>query len=126
MPSDAPTPSGGIVLTSSSTNTNLLAGKQTICKNYAVSSVSINSTPVIGPFVVQSSGTPLSPNGSLTEYTTILLPIVNVNDVVNITIGNEADYLPPATCTYVSSDLSGSGGWKGSSVPTVTPGTCPP
>jgi hypothetical protein len=51
---------------------------------------------------------------------------VNVNDVVNITMSSEADYLPATTCTYLASDLSGSGGWKGSSVPTVTPGICPP
>ena len=106
--------------------TNWLAGKQTVCKNYAVSSVNINGTAVSGPYTVQSIGTPGSPNGSLTEYTTISLPLVNVNDVVNITTSTEADYLPATTCTYLASDLSGSGGWKGASVPTVTPGTCPP
>jgi type IV pilus modification protein PilV len=119
-------PSGGVLLTATSTNTNLLAGKQTVCKNYAVSSVNINATAVSGPFSPQSTGTPASPNGSLTEYTTLSLPAVNVNDVVNITMSSEADYLPPTTCTYLASDLSGSGGWKGSSVPTVTPGVCPP
>jgi prepilin-type N-terminal cleavage/methylation domain-containing protein len=119
-------PSGGVLLTATSTNSNLLAGKQTVCKNYAVSSVNINGTAVSGPFTVQSTGTPGSPNGSLTEYTTISLPAVNVNDVVNITMSTEADYLPATTCTYLASDLSGSGGWKGSSVPTVTPGVCPP
>jgi hypothetical protein len=119
-------PSGGVLLTASSTNTNWLAGKQTICKNYAVSSVNLNSVAVSGPFSVQSTGSPGSPNGSLTEYTTIALPAVNVNDVVNITMSSEADFLPIATCTYLASDLNGSGAWKGSSVPTVTPGTCPP
>lgn len=118
--------SGGILLTATSTNTNLLAGKQTVCKNYAVSTVNINGTAVSGSFAVQSTGSPGSPNGSLTEYTTIPLPAVNANDVINITMSSEADYLPPTTCTYLASDLSGSGGWKGSSVPTVTPGVCPP
>jgi type IV pilus modification protein PilV len=119
-------PSGGILLTATSTNSNLLAGKQTVCKNYAVTSVNINGVAVAGPFGVQSTGTPAAPNGSLTEFTTISLPAVGVNDVVNITMGSEADYLPATTCTYLASDLSGSGGWKGSSVPTVTPGICPP
>ena len=119
-------PSGGVLLTASSTNTNLLAGKQTVCKNYAVNSVNINGTAVSGPFSPQSTGTPGSPNGSLTEYTSIALPAVNVNDVVNITMSSEADYLPAATCTYLASDLNGAGNWKGASVPTVTPGICPP
>jgi prepilin-type N-terminal cleavage/methylation domain-containing protein len=119
-------PSGGVLLTATSTNTNWLAGKQTVCKNYAVSAVDINNVAVAGPFSVQSTGTPATPNGSLTEYTTISLPAVNVNDVINITASTEADYLPATTCTYLSSDLSGSGGWKGASAPTVTAGVCPP
>jgi hypothetical protein len=119
-------PSGNKTLTSTSTNNNQLLGKQTTCKNYAVSAVDVNGTSVAGPFPVSSTGTPLSPNGSLTEFTTINLPIVNANDVVNITTTTEADYLPTASCTYVSSDLTGGGGWKGSAAPTITPGVCPP
>jgi hypothetical protein len=67
-----------------------------------------------------------SPNGSLTETTTIALPAINANDVVNITTSNEGDVLPRATCTYVAGDLTGSGSWKNNATPTVTPGTCPP
>jgi len=74
---------------------------------------------------ISSIGTPGSPNGSLTEYTTISLPAINANDVVNITTSTEADYLPMATCTYVAADLTGGGGWKGSAAPTITPGVCP-
>jgi prepilin-type N-terminal cleavage/methylation domain-containing protein len=119
-------PSGVKVLTSSSTNTNLLVGKQTVCKNYAVSAVDVNAVAVPGPFAVGSTGSPGSPNGSLTETTTISLPAININDVVNITTSNEADVLPPATCTYIASDLNGSGTWKNNAAPTVTPGSCPP
>jgi hypothetical protein len=119
-------PSGNKTLTATSTNSNLLLNKQTVCKNYAVSSVNVNGSAVAGPYTVQSIGTPGTPNGSLTEYTTIALPAINANDVVNITTSSEADYLPTATCVYVAGDLSGSGGWKGSANPTVTPGSCPP
>ena len=120
-------PSGIKVLTSSSTNTNFLANKQTVCKNYTISAVNVNGTTVSGsPFPIASTGTPGSPDGSLTEYTTVSLPAINVNDVINITTSTGSDYLPTATCTYVASDLSGSGGWKGAATPTVTPGPCPP
>lgn len=120
-------PYGSILLTASSTNTNFLAGKQTICKNYTVNSVDVNGAAVSGaPFPIASTGTPGTPDGSLTEYTTISLPAINVNDVINITMGTGSDYLPLATCTYVASDITGSGGWKGSATPAVTPGSCPP
>ena len=119
-------PSTAKTLTSSSTSNNLLAGKQTVCKNYGVSAVNVNGVAVTGPFTVQSTGTPGTPNGSLSEYTTIGLPAVNANDVVNITTSTEADYLPAATCSYVATDLNGSGGWKNNSNPTVVPGSCPP
>lgn len=120
-------PSGIKVLTSSSTSSNRLANKQTVCKNYTVSAVSVNGTGVSGaPFPIASTGTPGSPDGSLTEYTTVSLPAINVNDVVNITTSTGSDYLPTATCTYVASDLTGSGGWKNVAVPTVTAGPCPP
>jgi prepilin-type N-terminal cleavage/methylation domain-containing protein len=119
-------PSGTKTLTSSSTSNDLLAGKQTVCKNYAVSAVNVNGTTVAGPFAVQSTGSPGSPNGSMSEYTTINLPAISANDVVNITTITEADFLPTATCTYVASDLNGNGSWKNNGAPTVTAGLCPP
>jgi type IV pilus modification protein PilV len=119
-------PYGNKTLYAASTNTNYLAGKQTTCKNYAVSAVNVNGVAVAGPFAVASTGSPSTPNGSLTEYTTISLPVVNADDVVNITTSTEADSLPPPTCTYVASDITGSGGWKGGALPTVTAGACPP
>jgi prepilin-type N-terminal cleavage/methylation domain-containing protein len=119
-------PSGNKTLTSASTSNNLLLGKQTICKNYAVAGVDVGGATVAGPFPIASTGTPGAPNGSLTEYTTISLPAINANDVVNITTSTETDYLPAATCTYIASDLNGSGGWKNNGTPTVTPGVCPP
>ena len=119
-------PSGNKVLTSTSTTVNLLAGKQTVCKNYVVSAVNVNGIAVAGPFAVGSTGSPSSPNGSMTETTTIDLPPINRNDVITLTTGNEADVLPPATCTYVAADLNGSGSWKNNANPTVTPGLCPP
>jgi hypothetical protein len=119
-------PSGSKTLTSTSTNTNLLAGKQATCKNYQVSGANVNGSVVSGTFTVSSAGTPGSPDGSLSEYTSITLPAINANDVVNLITSTQADYLPVATCTYVASDLNGSGGWKGSANPTVTPGACPP
>ena len=119
-------PSGSKLLTSTSTSSNLLANKQTTCKNYAVASVNVNGVAVAGPFTVSSTGTPGAPNGSLTEYTSISLPSILANDVVNITTSTEADYLPTATCTYVASDLTGSGGWKNNASPTVNAGSCTP
>jgi prepilin-type N-terminal cleavage/methylation domain-containing protein len=119
-------PSGVKILTATSTSNNQLLGKQTVCKNYAVTAVNVNAVTVAGPFPVRSSGSPGTPNGSLTEYTSIALPAINANDVVNITTGNEADYLPGATCTYVANDLTGSGGWKNNASPTVTAGVCLP
>ena len=119
-------PSGNKILTSTDTNSNKLAGKQATCKNYGVTAVDVNGVAVAGPYPIASSGSPSSPNGSFAEYTTISLPAINANDVVNITMSNEADYLPPATCTYVAGDLTGSGGWKNVGNPTVTVGSCPP
>lgn len=120
-------PSGNKTLTSSSTNSNLLLGKQTVCKNYTVSAATVNNVGVSGsPFPIASTGSPSAPDGSLTEYTTISLPAVNANDVIGLTFSTAADTLPTATCTYVAADLSGSGGWKGSATPTITPGSCPP
>ena len=119
-------PSGIKVLTASSTSINLLLKKQTVCKNYTVSTVDVNGAAVSGTFTVASTGSPSTPDGSLTEYTTINLPAINANDVVNITTSTGADYLPPASCTYIASDLTGSGGWKNNGNPTVTPGVCPP
>ncbi len=86
----------------------------------------MNGVAVTGPFAVASTGTPSTPDGSLTEYTTINLPAINANDVVNITTSTGTDYLPTATCTYVAGDLTGSGGWKNSGAPLVTAGVCPP
>jgi prepilin-type N-terminal cleavage/methylation domain-containing protein len=119
-------PSGNKILTSTDTNSNKLAGKQATCKNYAVTGVDVNGTPVAGPYPIASIGTPGTPNGSLTEYTTLSLPAVNANDVVNLTIGAESDSLPAATCTYTSGDLNGSGTWKNNGNPTVIAGSCPP
>jgi hypothetical protein len=119
-------PSGNKTLTSTDTNGNRLAGKQATCKNYAVSAVSVNGVAVTGPFPVASTGTPGTPNGSLTEYTTISLPAINANDVVGLTLSSESDYLPAATCTYVAADLTGAGGWKNNGNPTVLPGACTP
>lgn len=123
---DCSGPSGTKVLLSTSTNTNYLIGKQVVCKNYSVTAVDVNGTAVAGPYSVLSSGTPASPDGSHTEYTSISLPAISAYDVVNITTGTQADYLPVPTCTYVASDLTGSGGWKGSASPTVSAGACPP
>lgn len=123
---DCTGPSGSKTLTSTSTNTDLLANKQTTCKNYAVASVNVNGIAVSGPFTVRSTGTPGTPNGSLTEYTSISLPAILANDVVNITTTTEADYLPLATCTYIASDLNGNGSWKNNAAPVVTPGSCVP
>jgi prepilin-type N-terminal cleavage/methylation domain-containing protein len=119
-------PYGNKTLNSTDTNTNFLVNKQTTCKNYAVSAVDVNGVAVAGPYTVASTGTPGTPNGSLTEYTSISLPAINADDVVNITTSTEADSYPAATCTYTASDITGSGGWKGSAVPVVTAGTCPP
>jgi hypothetical protein len=119
-------PSGTKTLSPSSTNTNYLLHAQTTCKNYVVSGVTLNATAVPGPFPVASTRTPGAPDGSLTEYTTIPLPAVNTNDTVGITMGAQADTLPPPTCTYASTDLTGAGNWKGSAAPIVTPGNCTP
>jgi hypothetical protein len=123
---DCTGPSGPKRLTATSTSNNQLLGKQTTCKNYAVSGVSVNGVAVAGPYPVQSSGSPAAANGSLTEYTSISLPAINANDVVNITTSSEADYLPLATCSYVAADLNGSGIWKNNASPTVTAGSCRP
>ena len=48
------------------------------------------------------------------------------NAVVRITMTEQANSLPPPVCTYVASDLTGAGNWKGSANPVVTPGTCVP
>ena len=120
-------PYGDKLLTSSSTNTNLLANKQTVCKNYTISAATVNNVAVSGaPFPVASTGSPSTPDGSLTEYTTITLPAINANDVIGLTTETGADTLPVASCTYVAADITGSGGWKGSATPAVTAGTCPP
>jgi prepilin-type N-terminal cleavage/methylation domain-containing protein len=119
-------PSGNKTLTSTDTSSNRLAGKQATCKNYAVNAVSVNGVAVTGPFPVASTGTPGTPNGSLTEYTTISLPAINANDVVTLALTAESDFLPPATCTYVAADLTGAGGWKNNGNPTVLPGACTP
>jgi prepilin-type N-terminal cleavage/methylation domain-containing protein len=119
-------PSGNKTLSPSSTNTNYLLYAQATCKNYAVTGVTVNATPVTGTWPVASVRTPAVPEGSLTEYTSIGLPAINRNDVVRLTLAPQADSLPPPVCTYVASDLTGAGNWKGSSSPTVTPGTCPP
>ena len=89
--------------------------------------MAVNNVAVAGaPFPIASTGSPSSPDGSLTEYTTISLPAINANDVITVTTATGSDYLPTATCTYVASDLTGGGNWKGSAIPTVTAGTCPP
>jgi prepilin-type N-terminal cleavage/methylation domain-containing protein len=119
-------PSGNKILSPASTNTNYLEYAQTTCKNYAVTAANINGSAVAGPFAIASARTPATPDGSLTEYTTINLPVVNQNDVVTLTLAPQADTLPPPTCTYVASDLTGAGNWKGSSTPIVTPGACDP
>jgi hypothetical protein len=120
-------PYGNKSLTSSSTSNNLLLGKQTVCKNFTVSAATVNNVGVSGaPFPVASTGSPSAPDGSLTEYTTVALPAINANDVIALTTSNGADTLPAATCTYVASDLTGSGGWKNNATPAVTPGSCPP
>jgi prepilin-type N-terminal cleavage/methylation domain-containing protein len=120
-------PYGNKTLNSTSTNSNLLLNKQTVCKNYTISAAAVNNVAVAGtPYPVASTGSPASPEGSLTEYTTISLPAINANDVITLTTATGTDYLPTATCTYVASDITGGGGWKGSATPTVTAGTCPP
>jgi prepilin-type N-terminal cleavage/methylation domain-containing protein len=119
-------PSGNKTLTPTSTNTNFLLNAQTTCKNYVVTGVTLNNVAVPGPFPIASTRTPGAPDGSLTEYTTLSLPAVNVNDVVGITMGSQADTLPAPTCTYVASDLTGAGNWKGSATPMVIPGPCVP
>ena len=120
-------PYGDKTLTSSSTNSNLLLGKQTVCKNYTIDAVSVNNVDISGaPFPIASTGSPSTPDGSLTEYTTIALPAINANDVIGIRTTTGPDTLPTATCTYAANDLTGSGGWKGSATPLVTAGTCPP
>lgn len=119
-------PYGSKTLTALSTNTNLLAGKQTTCKNYEVTAANVNGVEVAGSFPVASIGTPGSPDGSLSEYTTISLPAISADDVVNLVMATQADQLPVASCVYIASDLTGSGGWKGNAAPTVTPGSCPP
>jgi prepilin-type N-terminal cleavage/methylation domain-containing protein len=120
-------PSGTKVLSPASTNTNFLLYAQATCKNYAVTGASVNGAAVAGaPWPVASVRTPGTPEGSLTEYTTIMLPVVNRNDLVRLTLAAQPDQFPPPTCTYTASDLTGSGGWKGSATPIVTPGQCPP
>ncbi|CAN5138032.1 hypothetical protein BH11PSE14_BH11PSE14_13760 [soil metagenome] len=120
-------PSGATkVLNSTDTSSNQLLGKQSTCKNYAVGSVDVNSVSVPGPFSVASTGSPSTPDGSLSEYTTIMLPAINANDTVNITMTSQPDIFPTATCTYVAGDLTGSGGWKNNSAPVVSAGACPP
>jgi prepilin-type N-terminal cleavage/methylation domain-containing protein len=119
-------PSGSKFLSPTSTNTNYLLYAQTTCKNYAVTGVTLNGVAVAGAFPIDSVRTPAAPDGSLTEYTTISLPPVTQNDVVGITMDAQADSLPPPVCTYVASDLTGAGNWKGSATPVVTPGSCKP
>jgi prepilin-type N-terminal cleavage/methylation domain-containing protein len=119
-------PSGNKPLSPTSTNTNWLQYAQATCKNYAVSAVTVNGTVVSGTWPVASVRTPATPEGSLTEYTSISLPPIQQNDVVRLTLSPQADLLPAPVCTYVASDLTGAGNWKGSSSPVVTPGPCPP
>jgi hypothetical protein len=119
-------PSGDKILSPSSTGTNWLLHAQTTCRNYAVSAVTVNSTPVPGPFAVASTRSPGAIEGSLTEYTTIPLPAIQQDDTVSLTLAPQADLYPAPVCTYVANDLTGAGNWKNSSQPTVTPGTCPP
>ena len=119
-------PSGTKILSPTSTNTNYLQYAQTTCKNYSVSAVTVNALAVSGPFPIASVRTPATPDGSLTEYTTIALPAIAQDDVVGITMAAQPDTLPPPVCTYVASDLTGAGNWKGSSTPVVTPGSCAP
>lgn len=52
------------------------------------------------------------------------LPIINADDIVNITTVTQADVLPEATRSYDARDLTGSGNWKNNATPTVTPGAC--
>jgi prepilin-type N-terminal cleavage/methylation domain-containing protein len=119
-------PSGNKTLYPTSTNTNFLLYAQTTCKNYAVASASVNGTAVAGPFPIGSVRSAASPDGSLTEYSTINLPAINRNDVVTVTMGLQADTLPAPSCTYEAVDLTGAGNWKGSANPIVTPGPCKP
>jgi type IV pilus modification protein PilV len=119
-------PSGNKFLSPTTTNTNWLLHAQATCKNYAVNAVDVNGTVVAGPWSIASVRTPGSPEGSLTEYTTIALPAINANDTVTVTFAPQADQLPPPTCTYEASDLTGAGNFKGSATPIVTPGPCTP
>ena len=119
-------PSGDKALSPSSTNTNYLLYAQATCKNYAVTAADVNGTAVTGTWPIASTRTPAQPDGSLTEYTTIALPAIYQDDLVRLTLTAQADTLPAPVCTYVASDLTGSGGWKGAATPTVTPGPCPP
>jgi prepilin-type N-terminal cleavage/methylation domain-containing protein len=119
-------PSGNKALSPVSTNTNWLLRAQATCKNYAVSTVTVNGATVNGTWPVNSTRTPATPEGSLTEYTSIALPAIQQNDVVRLTLVPQADILPAPVCTYAASDLTGAGNWKGSATPVVTPGPCPP
>ncbi|MGH8028802.1 MAG: hypothetical protein ACREO3_02595, partial [Arenimonas sp.] len=119
-------PSGNKSLSPTSTNTNWLLHAQAVCKNYAITAVDVNGGTVAGPWSIASTRTPAAPDGSLTEYTTIALPAIMQDDVVRLTLSAQADTLPAPVCTYVASDLTGAGNWKGSASPTVTPGSCTP
>jgi prepilin-type N-terminal cleavage/methylation domain-containing protein len=119
-------PSGEKTLAPTSTNTNYLLYAQRTCKNYSVSGVTVNGATVGGTWPVNSVRTPATPEGSLTEYTSIALPPIQQDDVVRLILAPQADLLPAPVCTYVASDLTGAGNWKGASAPVVTPGPCPP
>jgi hypothetical protein len=119
-------PSGPKPLSPTSTNTNYLLYAQATCKNYAVTAVDVNGAAVTGTWPIASPRTPATPDGSLSEYTTIALPAIMQDDIVRLTLSPQADTRPPPVCTYVASDLTGAGNWKGSATPVVTPGPCPP
>jgi len=94
------------------------------CRNYAVSSVSLNGTQVV-------SG-PLSPNGTdglKAESTSFSLssPALNNNDVLGITFSTPVDTQQPLTCNYTTVTTCNNGGHNCSTSTTftVTSNDCP-
>jgi hypothetical protein len=90
------------------------------CRNYAVSSVSVNGTLAV-------SG-PISPNGTdglKAESTSFSIGSINNNDVLGITFSTPVDTQQPLTCNYTTVTRCRGRNCTTSTVFTVTSDDCP-
>jgi hypothetical protein len=68
--------------------------KTTVCRNYAVTSVTQNGV-AISPTITQTGI-----DGTKAEQTTISSPLINNTDVIGIIFGTPADTTQTSTCSY--------------------------